>query len=112
MYHKSSDQSLQTKLLQQQCDGSVKKSYRYRSSWLFTLIRRLKYILFVLVILIWMIGFLTVGVLLLKKHTIISRRTAITFIVVGLFPVLLLILYVLVRRWRHGTFDWGIFKCN
>jgi hypothetical protein len=115
MFHKSSYQSLPlqtTKLLKQQGDGGVKKSYLYRSSWFFTLIRRLKYLLFVMVMLVWVIGFITVGVLLLKIHTIISRRTAITFILVGLFPILLLFLYVLVRRWRHGTFDWGIFKCN
>lgn len=117
MFHRSSYQPLQkTKLLQKQqsdaSDGSVKNSYLYRSSFFFTLIRRLKYLLFVMVMMAWVFGFITVGVLLLKIHTIISRKTAITFILVGLFPIVFLIFYVLVRRWSHGKFDRGIFKCN
>lgn len=93
--------------------GSGKdRSYKYRSSYLFTLIRWIKYVFISLIMLIWIITFVGIGVFFLNIHTILSKKKAYTFIMIGLSPILLVMVYVLLRLPTHRKLDWAIFKCN
>lgn len=96
--------------------GSVQKSYKYRSSTFYTIIRRIKYLIFFILFFIWITGFTGVGILILNIHTIISKKTAYKFIAVGLIPIMFLLLYLCIRIIQryltNRPIDWSIFKYN
>lgn len=82
----------------------VKKS----PSVIMMLLRFIKYLLFFIVILLWIISFIAIGILLLRNHTILSKKTAITFILIGVAPVMIVLIYIVQRRYAGQA----IFKCN
>lgn len=77
---------------------------------LFRLIFYLKWILYLVLTFCWVVGFIFIGVKLLNINNL--KQTGIKFILIGLVPVGLLLLYIGIRHWTHGKFDREIFKCK
>lgn len=76
------------------------------------ILRYIKYLLLFIVMVLWVVACISIGVLLIKFHTSFSKQKASYFIVAGVVPILILILYLLLRYQTHKTVDWGLLKCR
>ena len=67
-------------------------------------LRFIKYLLFFVVILLWIVAFIGVGVVLLQQKTTLVRKIATSFIIIGVAPLVIFLIYLIMsRRRRHSV---------
>lgn len=104
----------QNQLTQKQIQKKKLQEIRsYRSSLFFSLVRMIKYLLFAVVLIVWIAAFIILGALLLRIPTLFSKNKAYTFILIGLLPILILILYIFLQiKLYNRSFSLGLFRCR
>lgn len=65
--------------------------------YLWKMLRALKYVIFFVVTIMWIVCFIIAGVLLRRQSTIVGNKQSIALFVIGSIPVLIIVIYILQR---------------